>query len=485
MSRSRNLGTPRWLSRRAVLRGAGVALALPWLESLLPRAAQAQASRPPARFLPIYLPNGAPDIWKPQTTGVGAAWTLSSMLEQLTPLKSQVTVLSGLENGSVFNADGSPFVEPAHGTQPGAWLTCEDAIAVAKRLGVQEANGISVDQIMATHPAFAGTTPLASLQVGLSTTYSSCDGRQCSNSRSVSWKAETKPLYKLVDPTKVFNLLAGVTSTVPPGQTTPNDRAADNSVLDAVLESASSVRPKLSAHDKLRMDEFLDSVRAVEQRVNAVPPMPAVCQGPAAPNYPEVTPDGIRQTTPTYDKGTHANLMNDLVAWAFQCNLTRVVSYMLEDEDSEFVYDNVPLRHFTATSSTPATGVCGDYSSAQHGQLDSYATITWWNVDKVSQLCQKLAQLPEANGRSVLDNSVIFLGSCMHGSNHSCFDLPSLLVGGGGGALKTDQHLDLGNRPMRDLYFTLMNGVFDLGVTDFGVNRTGKPLAMIDQLLKT
>ena len=106
-----------------------------------------------------------------------------------------------------------------------------------------------------------------------------------------------------------------------------------------------------------------------------------------------------------------------------------------------------------------------------------------WHVGKVAQLCQMLNTLPDADGSSLLDNTVVFMGACMHGSNHQCSDLPTLLVGGGGGRLVTNQHLSLGNRPLRDFYFTLMNGVYDVGVSDFGTNLTGAPIALIDALL--
>lgn len=478
----------QWLpSRRTVLRGAGVALALPWLESLLPRAARAQAVQPPKRFLPVYLPNGAPELWKPQAAGAGSAWKLSSVLEPLSALKAKVTVISGLENGSVFNADGSGTVEPPHSRQPGAWLTCADADQVAQQLNVSEANGVSVDQLLAAHLPIGGATALPSLQVGLSTVLSSCDGKACSLSRSVSWRTPVEPLYKLVDPKQVFERLVGVVSPPPDQPGTLKRRAERRSVLDAVLESAAVVQPKLSKLDQEKMEQFLDSVRGVERRVQQVPELGLSCPLPSPPAFADFS-EGQQyvQTTATYNKATHADLMNDLIVLAFQCDLTRVISYMLEDENSEFTYDHVPLRTFTAEGSTPAgAGVCGQYSGAQHGSTDEFATITWWNVGKVAALCQKLDALQESDGSTVLDNSVVFLGSSMHGSDHRCTDLPSLFVGGGGGRLKTDQHVALTSRPMRDFYFTLMNGVFDLGIADFGLNRTGAPLAQIAELINS
>jgi hypothetical protein len=471
------------ISRRTVLRGAGVALALPWLESLQSRDARAQALVVPRRFLPIYFPNGAPEFWKPAAVGSGAGWALSSVLEPLAALKGSLTVISGLENGSVFNVDGSDQVEPAHGRQPGAWLTCSDADVIREQLGVFDANGVSVDQLLAAHPSYQGVTALPSLQVGLSTTEDFCDGKPCSLGRSVSWQTQTLPLYKLTDPKLVFQQLLGA-GIGDPAPDQGKRLAAHASVLDAVLESAAAVQPKLGAQDKLRMDEFLDSVRALEKRVSTLPAMPS-CEPGSEPVFTDLSGGAqFSQNTDVYNRATHADIMNDLVTMAFQCDATRVVSYMLDNEYSLFNFDHVTRRTFTQESSVESVGVCADWHGSQHGSADEYATITWWNVGKVAELCAKLAAIPEGDGgQTILDNTVVFLGSCMHGSNHACSDLPALFVGGGGGRLRTDMHVALGNRPMRDFYYTLMNQVFEMGVTDFGVNRTGAALAPITELL--
>jgi hypothetical protein len=472
-------------SRRAVLRGAGVTLALPWLASLTSRTSGAQTPQPRLRFLPIYLPLGAPPLWKPALTG--SNWALSSVLAPLASLKAKTTVISGLENGSAFNASGSSSVEPSHGRLSGGWLTCVDASKLREQNGWQDINGVSADQVIATHPALVGSTPLESLQVGLSSCKSSCDGQPCSHSRSVSWKTPTQPLYKLVDPKQVFDVLVGA-----PGGVSTDElakaRAAKRSVLDAILESANRVRTKLSAADQHKLDSYLSSVRSVEETIDAAhPPGTRSCNLPPRPVFPDIDleneTEGFRQNTLEYNKGAHADVMNDLIALAFECDATRIVSHMLEDERSEFSYDHVPRRTFTAQGSTPAAGVCGPYFSSSLGFIDEYATITWWNVGKVAELCQKLDQIDDGDGRTVLDNTVVFLGSCMDGRNHAANNLPALLVGGGGGKLKTDQHVDLGTRPLRDLYFTVMNGVFDLGVSDFGADLTGGGIALIDELL--
>ena len=457
-----------------------MALALPWLESLI-KPAHAVGAAPPKRFMAIFLPNGAPELWKPQAVGSGAAWSLSSVLEPFAALKAKTTVISGLENGSVFNVNGSSDVQPSHGKLAGAWLTCQDSSAIRKLHGnVADANGVSVDQVMAAHAVFAGQTLLPSLQVGLSTVQSYCDGQPCSLARSVSWQTEVQPLYKEVDPVAVFNKLAGVWPT--DGATATALAESRKSVLDTVLESAGTVRGRLSAPDKLRLDEYLDSMRAVEKSVAVLSGSGACATPPTKPTFPTVSSGSYTQDGAGYTKGAHADLMNDLLALAFQCDRTRIVSHMLEDERSEYVYNSVPVRTFTAATSTLATGVCGNWHAAQHGPQDPYASIVHWNVGKVAALCQKLSNMPEGTG-SVLDNCVIFMGAALHGNNELAADLPALLVGSGGGSLKTDQHLALANRPLRDLYFTLMNGVYGMNINNFGIDRTGGAIASIAALL--
>ncbi len=469
-------------------------MALPWLPSLEPRTVRATEGEFPRRFLPIFLPNGAAEYWRPVATGVGDGWELSSVLEPFgAALKTKLSIISGLENGTVFNADGAGAVEPSHGRLAGAWLTCVDAMDVRAELGREEANGPSIDQLLAQHSALDGLTPLASMQVGLSTPLGSCDGEPCSSSRSVSWANSTQPLYKSVDPLLVFNQLAGVAQPLDPnGLAAEESRkrlARDQSVLDAVLENAARTRARLGASDQHRLDEFLESVRAVEQRVTGVSASMGGlgCALPQAPTIGSIeqSAEAPRQTTPDYDKGAHADAMNDLIAMAFQCDVTRVISYMLEDERSEFTYDHVELRAFSEQGSTLKGGFCPEYHAAQHQAGDEFATITWWNVGKVAELCRKLDAIEEAPGVSLLDNSVVLFGGCMHGGNHLATDLPVALLGGSNLGLSSDQHVDLDSRPLRDLYVTLMNNVFGLSLETFGRNLMGVPPTTVEQILRT
>jgi hypothetical protein len=485
----------RLLNRRTILRGAGVALALPWLESLAPKAARAQAALRPKRFIPIYFPNGSAERFRPTGVGTGANWSLSPILEPFAELKSKMTVLTGMENWSAFNAD-SPSVEPSHGRQPGAYLSCVNGDLVSDQSGVDGSNSISVDQVIAQSPEYAAM-PLSSMQVGASTWYSFCDGRACAYSRSISWKSATQPMYKEVDPLTIFNQIVGVIPPSNPGGTTPDpekerQKALDKSVLDGVLESASRVRGQMGSADQLRMDEFLESVRTVEKRATAASTGMAnlMCQQIDAPTL-SATPEAFKINSADYDKGVHTDLINDLIVMAIQCDVTRVVSYMLEDERSEFIYSHVPRRIFNETGSTPGNGdTCGEYHGSQHAGSavdDGFCTINWWQSVKVAELCAKLNAIPEGDGLTVLDNSLVLYGAAMHGSNHQCDDLPIALIGGASGTFVTDQHVQFNpfpnDRPMRDLYLTVLNHYFGLGVESFGVGLKGAPHQMITEIM--
>jgi len=296
-----------------------------------------------------------------------------------------------------------------------------------------------------------------------------------------------------VDPLEVFNKLTNVTTPATGAPSMPDIEAQkrvalNKSVLDAVLENAARTQSRLGAADRARLDEFLTSVRAVEKSATATSSGMGglACMAPAQPTMAKVLPDKAKQNTDTYNKGAHADVMTDLIVMAYQCDATRIITHMLEDERSEFTYDHVPRRSFTATGSEPMAGMCGQYHGAQHDDPNGYATISWWNVGKVAELCQKLDQIQEADGKTVLDNTLVMLGSAMHGSNHSCDELPTVLIGSGGGAFKTDQHVLLGKRWLRDLHHTVMTRMYGMSGADvesFGAVRANVPRAEISEIL--
>lgn len=473
------------LRRRDVLRGAGVALALPFLESLAPRASQAQVLAPRRRFVAMNFPNGvASGYWKPTGTGTGNAWQLSSILDPLAPLKSKVTVLSNVGNYGPF--DG--HVEPSHSHLYASFPTCVKTKVEFPGTAVV---GISADQVIAN--GIGAATKIPSLQLGLSTMDSSADGLPGPCSRTVSWNAKGEPMPKVIDPQAVFDRLVGAGPVPGPAQPGADPaavarRAANKSVLDFVLGHATSVRANASRGDRVRMDQFLTSVRELEKSVGEGTVSPS-CTIPmrSAARY------ALGDLPPDYNRDVHANQMIDLVVMALQCDLTRVVSFALDDGRSDFVYSCVPVRHFTPTGSTLATGTVGGAHgvSSTSDTNDMYASLSRWYVEKLARLCQKLAAMDEGDTGNVLDKSLVWFGSEMKGGNHDGLDLPLVYVGSGGGRLKVDLNVDFqsrasGSEALANVYLTFLRNVFDLPVVRFGNcigSRVAEGTAVVPELI--
>ncbi|HKP58993.1 MAG TPA: DUF1552 domain-containing protein [Polyangiales bacterium] len=484
-----SLGDPRRISRRSVLRGAGVCLALPLLESLAPRSVvRAQAAT--KRFIAAYFPNGAAAAhWPARGKGSGASWSLSPILQPLAPLKAKLIAYANLENYSSMSTNKN--VQPSHSRLCGSFLTCDDSDRIRKELKVQVANGVSLDQLIAQRM----TTPLRSLELGLSTLNSYEDGRDPSLSRSIAWASQTQPLYKQVNPQAVFDRLVASGARDAKAQPSGMDAAGLQrrkqlklSALDFVLDSASSLSKQLGREDKPKLERFLSSVRDLEQRVGAVSDTmntveSATCKVGSRPPvaYAVGAKDG-------YDRGTHAAVMTDLIVMALQCDVTRVISYMLDDARSDFVYSHLTTRKFSVDGSVAGTGKVGGYHGLQHAgdSNDGFATINWWFSTQVAELGQKLDAIPEGDG-TLLDHTLIVYGSGMHGGDHTGQPLPLVTLGGGRAGIRTDQLVDFSSngagRPLRDLYLTVLNGYFGLGVSSFGSSLTSPQNRMIEEIL--
>lgn len=449
------------IARRTLLKGAGVALALPFLESLAPRAVRAQAVAR-KRYVALYFPNGTAQFWKPRGEGAGDSWQLSPILEPLAAVKPYVSVLSNVANYSPFGG----HVEPSHSNLGASTWTC-----VRPGGDGNQENGISIDQVIAS--SLEGQTALHSLQVGLSTLDSYEDGLPGQHSRSISWKSPSEPLYKLVNPQAVFDrITAGGIDTAPTddGGAAMRRRALRQSVLDYVRENTSSVQAKLGASDRQKLDQYLSSVRALEKRVADSSMQVGASCVPLA--RPEAT-YGVDNVPDDYDRGAHATLMIDLVVMALQCDLTRVVSFMLDDARSDFVYDFITERDFTDEGSTPTDRRVGGYHGLQHaGDRNSgFATIGWWNAERAAELASKLQAIDDGDGSNALDNTVITFMSGMNGGNHDGGNLPIALIGGGGGVLRRDQHFAFGSEQrLADVHLTVLREVFGVDQAAFGAS---------------
>ena len=466
-----------WLSRRNVLRGLGVGLALPWLESLAPRAARAETAPPKTRYLLMYFPCGvATAYWPPKGAGAGNAWQLSALLEPLAAYKKYVQVLSNVGQEALFNMGENP--NPSHSLYCAPSFSCTVPDEKLPKL-----NGATTDQILAQN--FGGASPFKSLQIGCSTMNSNPDGRHPSMTRSVSWSSGDVPLYKEVNPQKVFDSL--VMQLAPGGSESAQNQALaklrqarDISVLDYVAEEATALNAKLSTSDRHRLDQFLASVQEIEGRAKA---QGTTMQGNTktytrptlSASYNERRPGAMLMADPEgYNRNDHAEVMNDLITMAFETNLTRVITHMLDDARSEYHYNFLKTRTFTKGSLT-STQSDGTLTTVQEGDLlgyhglshagdnnNGFATVNHWFVEKFASLLGRLSTAMESDGsgKNVLDNTVVLFMSGMQGSSHQLTRLPVVLASGGS-VFKADYHNNFPAQVrLADVHLTLMRQGF-------------------------
>lgn len=426
------------ISRRTLLRGGGVAIGLPLLESMGPRRAFASAGarKAPVRLMFVYTPGGViMDSWTPREEG--AAYALSPTLSPLEPYQSDLVVLTGLENRLVeTGGNGHPIASST-------WLS---SAALHQRDSHGYSTDMTVDQIAARK--VGDDTRLASLELGVShnpTAIHSCN---------ISWRAPGSPMGKDVDPRAVFARLFG----------DPKGDRYRRSVLDLVLESAGSLRSSVGAADRNKMDEYLDSVRAIEKRIqfvekNQPPAPPKVDWLEKLPERAEGVPDpktrGPRQGgIPLKD---HLHMLQDLAALGFQADSTRVVTLMYEGED-------------TLPPIAEAGDTLGHHGLAHWGfgrgpgevakAIDMHQKVDQWVVGRFAQLLEKLKSIREGDG-TLLDNCLVLFGSGLSsGGQHSRANLPLVLAGKGGGQVRPGRHLRFPKAtPFANLYLSLLDAV--------------------------
>ncbi len=435
-------------SRRHFMASAGAMISLPFLPSLLPREARAQdnACNAPKRMLAYYVPCGI-HMAEFRPTGDGANWTAKRILEPIADLKDQISILTGLRNDP-GESDGAGD----HAAGTGAFLTaahCFKSETVIR-------NGISVDQVAAQK--IGGCTPLRSLQLGIDGGGSTggCDsGYGCAYVRNISWASESQPLPKVTDPRVAFDLLfAGYDSDASEADAARR-RALRKSVLDYAVNEAKSLNDRLGRNDQLRLAEFTSSVRDLELRIDAISGGSLVCEVPAKPGAP-------------IDFVTHVGVMTELMALGLQCDRTRVITFMLGNGGSGRNYDFIG-----------ASG--GHHSLSHHGgnrdNLEKLTRIGRWEVEQFAALTRRLAEMPDVGDTTVLDNSLLFFSSeISDGDRHNHDDLPVILAGGGGGAVKPGRHIVYrGGAKVANLCVSMLRSV-GANVDSFGDDGDG-PLA--------
>lgn len=422
------------MSRRTILRGAGTAIALPLLDSMVPAltAFSKSAAKPAVRFGVVYVPNGiVMESWTPAMEG--NAFEFTPILKSLEPFRKQLVALSGLnsippetmagQNGGVHARASTRFLTdvPPKSTQ-----------------GAEIEAGTSMDQIAAKK--FAGETQLASLELGLESMESAgaCDqGFSCAYTSTISWRSPTTPLPTENNPRAVFERLFGDNSSTDPAQRLARIRQ-ERSLLDSVTQKINRLQDGLPGSDRLKLDQYFEAIRDLERRIQKA-------EQQNAKELPVVEhPAGIPSS---FEE--HAKLMYDMYALAYQCDLTRVITFMLAHEFSGRTY--------------PEIGVSDAHHAISHHQHDQekiakLAKINAYHVKLFAYFLEKLRSLPDGDG-TLLDHSLILYGAGMSDSNaHDPRNLPILLAGGGAGRLKGGRHIRFAkDTPLANLHLTVLD----------------------------
>jgi hypothetical protein len=416
--------TRKHLSRRTVLRGAGASIALPLLDAMIPAAtalAQTAAAAKP-RLAFIYFPHGAiMDHWTP--AGEGAQFEMSPILKPLEPFRDKLTIVSGLENRPGMSAS-------VHGIVPGTWLTCVHPRHSAERYG-----GVSIDQMAAAK--LGQDTPLPSLEVGMEQGGSSgaCDRMYgCGNSQTISFRTPTTGLPMEPNPRKLFQRLFGRGESA-------EERAAlagqYNSMLDMVAQDATALKNTLGPRDRAEVDDYLETVREIERRVEKA----------AKSDVSKLTLPPVPPATMAWDD--QLKLQFDIMALAYQANLTRILNFMMAAEVSSQTYPQIqipdafhPLSHH---ANDPA-------------KIQKLIRLQTYHSEHLARFLKKLQELPDGDG-SMYDHLLMMYGSNMSNSDrHNQFPLPVTLIGGACGKVKGGQHLKYPDRtPLANLLLTVLD----------------------------
>ena len=420
--------TRRALSRRTLLRGLGVSMALPFLDAMIPAFAggRALAATSALRFGAVYVPNGMwMDAWTPATEGVGFA--LSPTLEALAPFRDAVTVVSGL---SVAKNAGASL----HSRASTRWLT-----GVPPREGQSQAAvqaGASMDQIAAQ--LVGDRTQFASLEFALEPNdfAGSCDpGFSCAYVTTISWRDATTPLPMEHNPRAVFERLFGDQGTTDPAARRIRMQR-DRSILDSVVEEAAGLARRVGVGDRLKLNQYLDAVRDIERRLQRTEThshreLPVVAQPGAIPESYEA----------------YAKLMFDLQVVAYQADVTRIQTFMLGRELSARQYPEigVPEAHHPTSHHT-----------SDPVKISRYAKINAFHTRLFAYYVDKLRATPDGEG-TLLDQMMLLYGSGMSDGNaHATTNLPVALVGGGLG--RAGRHLRYADEtPLPNLHLTLLD----------------------------
>jgi hypothetical protein len=423
--------TRKHLPRRTFMKGVGVSLALPLLDAMIPaRTLLAQtAAGPRPRLGFVYVPHGAiMDRWTPAAEGAG--FELTPILEPLEPFREYLNVVSGLGHRA---ADTTAV----HSLSPTTWLS---GVRPKATQGVDAYAGVTADQIAAGQ--IGQDTVLPSMELATedhSGLIGSCDRDYgCIYMNTLSWRTPTTPMPMEINPRKVFGRMFGHGGNA-------SERLArikeDKSILDAITKDIAGLQLQLGASDRATMTQYLENVREIERRIQRA----EQSQGDEDLQLP-ARPAGV-----PFDYEEHIKLMYDLMALAYQADITRVITFMVSREVSNRTY--------------PQVGVTDGHHAISHHQnraekMEKNVRIQTYNVSQFAYFLDKLRNMPDGDG-SLLDHAVLLYGSNMSNSNaHDHYPLPNVVVGGAAGRMKGGRHLKYADHtPMTNLLITMLDKV--------------------------
>ena len=430
------------LSRRRFLRGLGISLGLPFLESVAPlrEAIAATASKAatthsggPLRMACLYVPNGV-NLARWQATGEGSGYQLGETMAPLAGLKEHFQIFSGFEQRLGWaNGDGG-------GDHARANATILTGARPKKTSGSDIRLGISVDQLAAQYAA--QQTRYSSLELSCDGVRKSgaCDsGYSCAYQFNVSWRSETSPVAPESNPRLVFERLFGSGKKEERQKNFALRQARQKSILDFVLDDAKALNRELGRNDQHKVEEYLNGVREIEQRIQKTERFGAL------PDPKAESPSGIPA-----DYREHIRLMMDMLVLAFQTDSTRISTFMLAHDGSNRSFREIGVNdghhNLSHHLNNPAT-------LEKIGQIDRFYT------EQLAYFLAKLRDTKEKDGRSILDNSMIlYCSGLSDGNRHAHDNLPVVLAGRAGGVLTPGRHVKLGEKtPMTNLYVRMLN----------------------------
>jgi Protein of unknown function (DUF1552) len=419
--------TKKHLPRRTFLRGAGVAVALPLLDSMVPAqtALASTAANPASRLSCIYVPHGATMYkWTPEADGTG--FVFPEILAPLEKFRDRVNIVSNLAHPAAGGAGSDAGAD--HARSAAVFLSGVHPERENIRVGP------TIDQIVAEH--LGQDTPLPSLELSIEDVALSCgSGYACAYTNTIAWKTPTTPLPMENNPQVVFEKLFGDGSNDADRQAR---KQLSRSLLDSVMEEAATLQRGLPASDRARLNEYFDDIREIERRIQK-----AEQQARTDVKLPDA-PTGVPEA---FDD--HFKIMFDMQVLAFRANITRVATMMFARDTSGAVY--------------PKSGVREGFHVASHhannrANMDRFALINRYHVETFAYFLDKLKNTPDGDG-SLLDHAMVLYGSSMsNGNQHDHDPLPVVLAGGASGQLKGGRHMTCPpHTPMSNLLLTMMN----------------------------